>query len=417
MRIRLSLDANRSFGDCPGARPASRQLSDPILIPRWPKGMTDIGADKGFRLEVSFVGFEAVLALHGDVDMSSAPELGEYLDWAIDQGHRFVVLDLGDLDFIDASSLRVIGGVANRLLLSGGALSVRSPSPFFRRLLDIVGIGDLVRIELEEPVVSTDGPDTETDLRMPLKAVSAVSVGLSGFLQRVAAIPSDDDVVNGALRLVVALARATVGGADGVSISLRRHGTLTTVAASDQTILDMDAGQYETGEGPCVDASLRGQRFYADLLETETRWPAFTPKARALGINSILSSPLAASNTAVGALNIYSRTSSAFAVRDQDLASLFAREASVILSDARVDVTDQELDERLGQALRTRELIAQAQGVIMQRDRIGEDLAYTRLRRTALKGGLLLRERAQEIVDAARHRPDAADLHREIERG
>ncbi len=377
--------------------------------------MTDIGDDKGFRLEVSFVGFEAVLALHGDIDMSSAPELGEYLDWAIDQGHRFVVLDLGDLDFIDASSLRVIGVVANRLLLSGGALSVRSPSPFFRRLLDIVGIADLVRTE--KPSVSADDVDIETDLRMPWKVANAVSVGFSGFLQRVAAVPSDDDAINGALRLVVALAQATVGGADGVSISLCRHGALTTVAASDQTILDMDAGQYETGEGPCVDASVRGQGFYAELLDTETRWPAFTPKARALGINSILSSPLRASNTPVGALNIYSCTSSAFAVRDQDLASLLAREASVILSDARVDVTDQELDERMGQALRTRELISQAQGVIMQRDGIGEDLAYTRLRRTALKRGQLLRERAQEIVDGARHRPDAADLHREIERG
>ena len=57
-----------------------------------------------------------------------------------------------------------------------------------------------------------------------------------------------------ALRLAVE--RATVGGADGVSVSLRRHG-LAPVAASDQTISDMDANQYATGEGgPCVDASV-----------------------------------------------------------------------------------------------------------------------------------------------------------------
>jgi hypothetical protein len=50
--------------------------------------MTVSGADMGFRLEATFVNFEAVLALHGEVDLGSAAEFGAYLDWAIDQGHR-----------------------------------------------------------------------------------------------------------------------------------------------------------------------------------------------------------------------------------------------------------------------------------------------------------------------------------------
>jgi anti-anti-sigma factor len=377
--------------------------------------MTVTGADMGFRLEATFVGFEAVLALHGEVDLGSAPDFGAYLDWAIDQGHRFVVIDLGGLSFMDGSGLRVIGGAAKRLQLSGGALSVRSPSTSVRRLLDIGGLADLVRID--QPIDTSDGIEIGTAVGFPVKSVSAASVGVSAFLKRMAALPSDDEVVNGALRLVVALAQATVGGADGVSISLRRHGTLSTVAASDQVILAMDAGQYETGEGPCVDASVKGRRFHAEVLDTETRWPAFTPKALALGINSILSSPLEASNTPVGALNIYSRTTSAFAVKDQDLASVFAREASVILSDAQVDMTDQQLDDRMSQALRTRELISQAQGVIMHRDGIGEDLAYTKLRRDSLQNGRPLHDRAQEVVDSARHRLDASDHLREVEHG
>jgi len=92
--------------------------------------------------------------------------------------------------------------------------------------------------------------------------------------------PADPDVVDGVLRLVVALARASVGGADGVSVSLRRHGRLATVAASDQTISDMDASQYATGEGPCVDASVNGRWFHAESLDSETRWPAFTPRLK-----------------------------------------------------------------------------------------------------------------------------------------
>jgi GAF domain-containing protein len=180
----------------------------------------------------------------------------------------------------------------------------------------------------------------------------------------------------------------------------------------------MDAGQYETGEGPCVDASLEGRRFYAEFLDEETRWPAFTPKARSLGINSILSSPLLARNTPVGALNIYSRTPAAFADMDQDLASVFADEASVILSEAQADVTDVQLDDRLSEALRTRELISQAQGVIMGRDGVGEDTAYTTLRRHSLRDGWSLRERAEEVVASVRRpRLGAVDLLRELHDG
>src|ERR1700684_1635579 len=119
--------------------------------------MTVTGADMGFRLEVTFVGFEAVLALHGEVDLNSAPEFGAYLDWAIGQGHRFVVIDLGALSFMDGSGLRVIGSAAKRLQLSGGALSVRSPSTSIRRLLDIGGLADLVRFE--QPIDTSDGAE------------------------------------------------------------------------------------------------------------------------------------------------------------------------------------------------------------------------------------------------------------------
>jgi hypothetical protein len=242
---------------------------------------------------------------------------------------------------------------------------------------------------------------------------SGVPVG-SGPLQPVpdlggvTAIPADDDLVDGALRLVVALARATVGGADGVSVSLRRNGRLSTVAASDQTILDMDAHQYGTGEGPCVDASAEGRWFHAEALEDESRWPRFTPRAQLLGINSILSSPLHAWKRPVGALNIYSRTPSAFASEDQKLASIFASEASIILTDAEVDVTEEERSARFQRALGVRRLIAQAQGVIMEREGVSEEDAYTALRLYSQRSGQSLLSRAREVTASTRRpQPDA----------
>jgi hypothetical protein len=214
------------------------------------------------------------------------------------------------------------------------------------------------------------------------------------------ASPVDSDLIDGALRMVVELAHDTVGGADGVSVSLRRHGKLSTVAASNQTVLDMDAQQYATGEGPCVEASIEGRRYLTESLEHEERWPEFTPRARALGINAILSTPLMTRQRPVGALNIYSRTPSAFAARDQKLAAKFAAEASTILTDSGVDLSDNQRSERIQKALRSRELIAQAQGVIMERHGITEHDAYKVLRIYSQRTSRSLRARAQDITDS-----------------
>ena len=209
-------------------------------------------------------------------------------------------------------------------------------------------------------------------------------------LRRVTAIPADPDVVDGALRLVVELAQISLSGADGVSVSLFRHGELLTVAATDETVMEMDTDQYATGEGPCVDASRQGRWFHAESLDTETRWPSFTPRARALGIMAILSSPLTAIEEPVGALNIYSRTPSTFDLEAQQTAAAFARKASAILTDARASVTDAHLAVRFQKALRSRDVISTAKGIVMERESLNEEDAFTNLLRQSIKSGVSL---------------------------
>ena len=155
----------------------------------------------------------------------------------------------------------------------------------------------------------------------------------------------------------------------------------------------MDAEQYATGEGPCVDAAMTGQASYAESLGDESRWPAFTPRAIRLGINAILSAPLLAGGRPAGALNIYSRTVNAFAGADQQLASSFAAHATTILTDAGVGTAAKEVTERLAAALRGREVIAQAQD------------AYTLMRHSAVDGGRRLAEVAAEVVASAQGPP------------
>ncbi|MCW2601181.1 MAG: histidine kinase [Frankiales bacterium] len=370
--------------------------------------MSELSADKGpferFGVTVAFASSEAVLHVQGEVDLVSAPDLGAIVHAVIDREHLVVVLDLTELDFIDGAGLGVIAGAADRLVARGGGLIVRSASPFLVRVLATLGLSELLRGEQAAPMPGRLGP--EQSVGRP-GAPDGIGTPRATQPRRITAIPADNDVVDSALRLVVALARATVGGADGVSVSLQRHGHLTTVAASDQTISDMDAGQYATGEGPCVDASVEGRWFHVASLDDEVRWPAFIPRAQALGINAILSTPLLAREKPVGALNIYSRTAAAFAPKDQELASVFARQASSILTDAGLDVSDDELSTRLQEAMRMRQVIAHAQGVVMQRDGVSEEAAYTELRQSSQASDRPLLEEAERVLASALRPPRA----------
>jgi GAF domain-containing protein len=231
--------------------------------------------------------------------------------------------------------------------------------------------------------------------------------GASAAVVEPAALPkalvtSSTDVVDAALRLVTALADATVDNADGVSVTLERHGRLMTVAASNNKVLTMDVHQYETGEGPCLDAKANGRWYYIESLDDETRWPTFVPLALSQGIHSILSSPLMTSERPQGALNIYSSTQRAFGKHEQELAALFAEQASEILTTAGPAVTDEESNRRFVEALATRRTIHQAQGVIMARDNLTENEAITSMYRAARSAELTVLSYALRVVASIR---------------
>jgi len=353
-----------------------------------------------FGAVTTFEGRGAIVSLRGRVDDIAAFELAAVLNAAIDRQPVSMVLELADLVFMGAAGLVVIANAERRLATSGVALTIQSPSALVNHLLGIV---EEARLERVPPGGGHLGPEQ-------LDGVEVVSQRFGSSLstrdlRRVAGMPTDPDVVDGALGLVVELALTSIGDADGVSVSLLRHGLLSTVAASDQTITAMDADQYATSEGPCVDASVKGHWFHAESLDTETRWPAFTPRARALGIKAILSSPLRAFDQPVGALNIYSRTASTFKVKDQQAAATFAEKASVILSDAHIDVGDRQMAVRFQEALRSREVLSLAKGIIMEREGTGEEDAFNSLLHNSLRQGTTLRARAEAVVLSVRRSP------------
>ena len=276
-----------------------------------------------------------------------------------------------------------------------GALLLRIWS--LRDMICVVRGDSSERADGETPALGAEAQSGDRSL-----GVSAGSADLSSDLARVGSIPANRDVMLGALRLVTALASRTIEGADGVSVSLERHGELTTVAASNGTVRQMDAHQYGTGEGPCIAAATEGHWFHIESLAEEDRWPTFVPRAIEEGIASILSTPLKTASQPLGALNIYSNTERAFGTDQQELAALFATQASGILVDAGADVTDEQLSKRITDALIAREMIAHAQGVLMGREGLTAHGAAARLHRAARTAGVPVLQHATEIVASTR---------------
>ena len=77
---------------------------------------------------------------------------------------------------------------------------------------------------------------------------------------------------------------------------------------------------------------------------------------------------------------------------------MFASHASDILVEARQDVTADELGRRLRDALGTREVIAQAQGVLMAREGGSAESSYGALRQSSKRAGITVRDQAVAIL-------------------
>ena len=87
---------------------------------------------------------QAVVAVAGELDMTTAPELSRSLAPVLDQHPRDLTLDLGGVDFIDSTGLTLLVRTSKALQAHEGALHLVSATPPVRRVLEIVGLDGLL---------------------------------------------------------------------------------------------------------------------------------------------------------------------------------------------------------------------------------------------------------------------------------
>ena len=78
-----------------------------------------------------------ILAVYGDADLHSAPELRERIRGAIDDGANTLVIDLSATTLIDSTSLGVLLGGMKRLREQDGQIRLVVPRPEVRRVFEI----------------------------------------------------------------------------------------------------------------------------------------------------------------------------------------------------------------------------------------------------------------------------------------
>lgn len=86
------------------------------------------------------------LELKGELDMASGPVLEQALQAAESTG-RTVVIDLGGLEFLDSTGLRVLLGAQSRSVQNGHRLSLRAGPPSVQRVFELTGTDGAFRFE------------------------------------------------------------------------------------------------------------------------------------------------------------------------------------------------------------------------------------------------------------------------------
>jgi len=182
----------------------------------------------------------------------------------------------------------------------------------------------------------------------------------------------------------------------------------TPVFTSDEAGA-MDQAQYLSAGGPSLEAATSPRWISVTVtdLMTESRWPHLTDDALGLGIRSVLSVSLFAEvsldldddSPSVGALTLYSREPDAFGEPERIIALLLALFwAGLLRSSAAIDAADLQLDH-LHQAMLSRNVIGQAQGILMERERLTSGQAFDRLRTASQHLNRKLRDVAAQVAE------------------
>ena len=199
---------------------------------------------------------------------------------------------------------------------------------------------------------------------------------------------------------VAEMARQTLPGVAGASVTLVESDRAFTAAFAGQLALDLDLDetQYQDGFGPCLEVAQSAGTVTIPDMAAETRWPPFARQALAAGVHSSLSVALPLQEAILGALNIYAIQPAIFDQDAIELARTFAGYAAVAIANARLYQATATLAEDMRRAMETRAVIEQAKGILVAQQHCTPEQAFELLTRLSQTTHRKLRDCAADLV-------------------
>lgn len=216
---------------------------------------------------------------------------------------------------------------------------------------------------------------------------------------------SDDLAEN--LPEVLRFAVGAVAGCEWASVTLRRHERVAETLATDAVAAEFDAVQFDTGQGPAPDALHSEHPVAVPRLAESPDWPVVAGTAAQLGVASAPCHGLfvhqPAHWSAPGVLSLYGAVPEAFTEEDQEFASILAAYVAVAVAMVQRQVEVERREAALHRALSTRDIIGQAKGILMERQRMSAGDAFDLLRRASQRLN-------RKLAEVARHLAETGEL-------
>ena len=86
------------------------------------------------------VGRHTVLAVGGEIDVYTAPQLRAELIRLADAGYANIVVDMERVDFLDSTGLGVLVGALKRARAAGGSVELACSQPKILKIFNVTGL-------------------------------------------------------------------------------------------------------------------------------------------------------------------------------------------------------------------------------------------------------------------------------------
>ena len=102
-----------------------------------------------------------VVAVTGEIDLFTAPELKSTLADAQEAGHTRIVVDLTQTTFLDSTALGVLIGAVKRLRSQDGVLTIVNTDPNIAKTFEITGLDQIftIRPTRDEAIEALDADE------------------------------------------------------------------------------------------------------------------------------------------------------------------------------------------------------------------------------------------------------------------